>query len=60
MRRRWSSVPSWLGVLSDLLRFVWSQRLWWLIPIVIVLLLLGGLIIMGSQTVFEPFIYTVF
>ena len=35
------------------------NKKWWLTPIILVLLLFGALIIMGSST-YAPFIYTLF
>ena len=32
----------------------------WLAPIIIVLLLLGGLIVLAERTAVAPFIYTIF
>ena len=49
-----------LGIAGDLLTFLWQARLWWMMPIVIVLLLLGLIIGFGSTTGVGPFIYTLF
>lgn len=43
---------------ADLAVFAWQNKIWWLVPMVLVLLLLGVLIFAG-QTV-APFIYTLF
>jgi hypothetical protein len=47
----------------SLLREVWSflghNKKWWLLPIVLVFLLLGGLMLLGT-TAAAPFIYTLF
>lgn len=45
---------------AELLRFLWSQKLWWLTPMVVALLLLLGLIALAGATVAGPFIYTLF
>jgi len=51
-----------IGHLGRLLRevwdFAWQNKAWWLVPVVIVLLILGGLIISGQMA--APFIYTLF
>jgi hypothetical protein len=39
---------------------LWAQRLWWMIPMVTVLLLLGGLMIFAQSSAIAPFIYTLF
>lgn len=49
-----------LGVLGELLHLLYQRRLWWLIPMVFVLLLLGLLIVFASTSGIGPFIYTLF
>jgi hypothetical protein len=49
-----------LGVIGRLCEYLWQERLWWLIPMVVVLLLLGGLILFGQSSAVAPFIYTLF
>lgn len=48
-----------LGVAGELMRFLWARKLYWLIPMVIVLLFFGLLLIFGSTSGL-PFIYTLF
>ena len=40
--------------------FLKVRKKYWLIPILIVLVLFGGLIILSQGTVVAPFIYTIF
>jgi hypothetical protein len=47
------------GLLREFLDFLRENKAWWLAPIIIVLLLVGLLVILGS-TAAAPFIYTVF
>jgi presenilin-like A22 family membrane protease len=49
-----------LGIAADLLAFLWHAKMWWMIPIVALLLLFGLLIVFGSSTGVGPFIYTLF
>jgi len=49
-----------LETLRELMGFFWKRRLWWLIPVVIVLLVFSVLIIIGSTAGIGPFIYTLF
>jgi uncharacterized membrane protein len=49
-----------LGVLGELLRLLWRQRLWWLIPMVTILLVFGLALIFATATGLGPFIYTLF
>jgi hypothetical protein len=48
------------GVVGELLAFLWARKLWWLIPMVTVLLLFGLLLIFASASGIGPFIYTLF
>lgn len=45
------------GVAGELLAFLWAQKLWWMIPLVVMLLLLAALIAFASATSLGPFIY---
>lgn len=49
-----------LGTAGELLQFFWHRKMWWMIPMVSVLLLLGLLIVFGTATGVGPFIYTLF
>jgi hypothetical protein len=46
-------------LIRDLGRFVWRRKVWWLVPMLIVLLLAIVLVVLG-QTPLAPFIYTLF
>jgi hypothetical protein len=48
------------GIAGELLGFLWERRMWWLIPMVVVLLLFGGLMITAQSSALGPFIYTLF
>lgn len=54
------SMKSNFGVVGELLDFLWQRKLWWLIPMVTVLLLFGLLLIFASASGVGPFIYTLF
>jgi uncharacterized membrane protein YqhA len=54
------NVAGGLSTVGELFRFLWSHRLWWLIPFVFVLLLTALLLIVGEVTGIAPFIYTLF
>lgn len=49
-----------LGIIGELLAFLWSRRLYWMIPMVLVLLLVAGLLIFAQGSAVAPFIYTLF
>ncbi len=60
MRAFLRSMSSNLGVVGELLSFLWARKLWWLIPMITVLLLFGLLLIFASASGLAPFIYTLF
>ncbi len=49
-----------LGVLGELLAFLWKRKLYWMLPMVITLLVFALLIILGGSSPISPFIYTLF
>lgn len=46
--------------LRELLGYLWEQRLWWLIPVVAVLVLVGSLLVFAQGSALAPFVYTLF
>jgi len=46
--------------LKDLWQFMREQKKFWLLPIIVVMMLLGGLIILAQGSAIAPFIYTLF
>jgi hypothetical protein len=48
------------GIIGELLGFFWSNKRWWMIPMVTVLLLFGVLMILAQSSAIAPFIYTLF
>jgi uncharacterized membrane protein len=48
------------GIASELLRFFWERKLWWLMPMLVLLLFFGLLIIFAQSSAIAPFIYTLF
>ena len=48
------------GIAGELMGFLWQRKLWWLIPMVFVLLLFGGLMVTAQSSALGPFIYTLF
>jgi hypothetical protein len=45
---------------KDIWGFLKERKKFWLLPIIISLVLLGGLIVLTSGTAIAPFIYTLF
>ncbi len=49
-----------MTLLGDLWAFLKERKKFWLLPIILVMLLLGGLIILAEGSAVAPFIYTLF
>jgi hypothetical protein len=48
------------GVAGDLLTFFWSNKRWWMLPMIFVLLVFGILLALAQSSAIAPFIYTLF
>ena len=46
--------------IKEFLQFLKVRKKYWLFPIILVLVIFGGLIILAQGTVVAPFIYTIF
>jgi hypothetical protein len=46
--------------LTELWQFLKVRKKFWLLPIILVMLLLGGLLLLAQGSVVAPFIYTLF
>jgi len=49
-----------LSIIKELWQFLRVRKKWWLAPILIMLVLLGGLIILTQSSALAPFIYAIF
>jgi len=49
-----------VGIMRELLGFLWERKLWWMLPMVSMLLLLGILLVLAQSSAIAPFIYTLF
>ena len=49
-----------MDFIKDLFGFITQRKKFWLLPIILTLLLFGGLIMITSGTAIAPFIYTLF
>jgi hypothetical protein len=49
-----------MGIVGELLSFLWQRKLWWLIPMMLVIVLFGVLLIFAQGSAVAPFIYTLF
>jgi len=49
-----------MNFLIEFLQFLKERKKYWLLPILLVLVLFGGLIILSQGSAIAPFIYTIF
>ena len=54
------TITSRLGIIGELLTFLWRRKLWWLIPMILVLVLFAALLIFAQGSAVAPLIYTLF
>jgi hypothetical protein len=58
MKQFLQSLPSRFGVTRELIQFLWQRKLWWLIPLILVLVLVTGLFIFATATGLGPLVYS--
>lgn len=49
-----------MSFLIELWQFLKARKKFWLLPIILVMVLLGGLLILAQGSAIAPFIYTLF
>lgn len=49
-----------MGIIKELWLFIKERKIWWFLPVILVLTLLGFLIILSAIPGVAPFIYTLF
>ena len=49
-----------MAFLLEIVDFLRARKKYWLLPIILVLLLFGGLIVLSQGSAVAPFIYTLF
>ena len=49
-----------MSFLKEFWEFIKIRKKYWLLPILLVLVLFGGLIVLSQGTAVAPFIYTIF
>lgn len=49
-----------MSLLSEFLDYLRERKKFWLLPILLVLGLFGGLLVLGQGSAIAPFIYTIF
>jgi len=46
--------------LGELWQFIQARNLYWLLPLILVILLLGGALVLAEGSALAPFVYTLF
>ena len=49
-----------MSFVAELWQFMRARKKFWLLPIIIMMVLFGGLIVLTQGTAVAPFIYTIF
>ena len=49
-----------MSLLYELLQFLRARKKLWLLPIILIMLALGGLLIAAKGSILAPFVYTLF
>ena len=49
-----------MSLLKELWAFLGERKKFWLLPIILVMLLIGGLLVLAQGSALAPFIYTIF
>lgn len=51
-------VSSRVGIAGELLSFFWTNKRWWMIPLITVLFVFGVFFFLAQSSAVAPFIYT--
>ena len=49
-----------MSLIKELWRFMRVRKKFWMLPIFVVMLVLGGLLVLAKGSAIAPFIYTIF
>jgi hypothetical protein len=49
-----------MSILAELWRFLRVRKKYWLIPLIVALIVFGGLMILSTGSAVAPFLYTLF
>lgn len=49
-----------MSFVAELWRFIRVRKKFWLLPVIIMMFLLGGLLVLSQGSAIAPFIYTIF
>ncbi|MBV8566301.1 MAG: hypothetical protein JO366_17750 [Methylobacteriaceae bacterium] len=49
-----------MTIVAELLQFLFARKKYWLVPVMILIALVGGLLVLSQGSAVAPFIYTLF
>ena len=49
-----------MSFLREMFRFILTRKKFWLVPVMLMMVVLGGLVVLSHGSVIAPFIYTLF
>jgi hypothetical protein len=49
-----------MDIVTQMWRFLGARRKYWLLPIIVISVVLGGLLVLAQGSAVAPFIYTLF
>ena len=49
-----------MNLLAELWQFLKTRKKYWLLPIILMSLVFGGLVVLTTGSAFAPFVYTLF
>lgn len=59
-QRFFTQIRTRFGIVGSLFRFLGQNKMWWLMPIIVILLVFSMIMIFASSTPLGPFIYAIF
>ncbi len=49
-----------IALIKELMAYMTARRKWWLAPVILMLVIVGGLLVLAQGSAIAPFIYSVF
>ena len=49
-----------MTIVAELFQFLFTRKKYWLVPVMILIALVGGLLVLSQGSAVAPFIYTLF
>jgi hypothetical protein len=49
-----------LGVVGELMGFIWARKAWWMLPPVLALLVIAALVMLSQGSALAPLLYPLF